>query len=194
MPRMPDFSDLHLSTPRLRLRPPRVDDAADLFAIFGDPVVARFSANSPWPSVEFAREKIERSLPGMAAGEALRLCLVRADDGAFLGTCTLFDFDERRWRAEVGYGLAPGAWGQGYVQEAVGALLRHGFEELGLHRVEADVDPRNTASTRSLERLGFVREGLLRERWLVGDEVSDSVIYGLLQREWEAAQGVARGR
>ena len=57
---------------------------------------------------------------------------------------------------------------------------------LGLHRLEADIDPRNTASRRSLERLGFQREGYLRERWLVAGEVCDTELFGLLGREWAA--------
>ncbi|MFN2369802.1 MAG: GNAT family N-acetyltransferase, partial [Candidatus Krumholzibacteriia bacterium] len=89
-------------------------------------------------------------------------------------------------RAELGYGLRADAWGQGYAAEAVGELLRFGFTELALHRVEADVDPRNEASVRLLERLGFTREGLLRERWIVEEEISDAAFYGLLRREWEA--------
>ena len=55
-----------------------------------------------------------------------------------------------------------------------------GATTIGLNRLEADIDPRNVASAGLLERLGFVREGLLRERWIVGDEVSDSALYGLL--------------
>ena len=70
------------------------------------------------------------------------------------------------------------------VTEKIG----YGFGDLALNRVEADIDPRNTASARSLERLGFRREGYLRERWIVADEVSDSILYGLLQREWLARQ------
>ena len=73
--------------------------------------------------------------------------------------------------------------------KALVALLGLGFDELGLNRVEADVDPRNLASVRSLERLGFRQEGHLRERWIV-TAVSDSGLYGLLAREW--APGAAR--
>jgi ribosomal-protein-alanine N-acetyltransferase len=88
----------------------------------------------------------------------------------------------------VGYSLASAEWGNGYMQEALTALLDYGFSELDLNRVEADVDPRNAASGRSLERLGFRREGLLRERWIVGGEVSDTALYGLLRKDWEAAK------
>ena len=74
--------------------------------------------------------------------------------------------------------------------------MRFAFEELGLRRIEADVDPRNEASIRLLERLGFQREGYLRERWLVDQEINDTVFYGLLRREWLGATGehAARGQ
>jgi RimJ/RimL family protein N-acetyltransferase len=73
------------------------------------------------------------------------------------------------------------------MHEALLALLNHGFTDWGLNRVEADIDPRNLGSARVLERLGFRREGLLRQRWIVGDEVSDSAWYGLLRSEWRGA-------
>ena len=71
------------------------------------------------------------------------------------------------------------------MHEALQALLEFGFGELDLNRIDADIDPRNSASARTLERLGFTKEGYLRERWIVGDEVSDTAIYGLLRREWK---------
>jgi len=65
------------------------------------------------------------------------------------------------------------------------ALVGYGFDRMDLNRIEADVDPRNEASARSLERLGFACEGLLRERWIVGGEVSDTAMYGLLRKDWQ---------
>jgi ribosomal-protein-alanine N-acetyltransferase len=70
----------------------------------------------------------------------------------------------------------------------VGRLLQYGFEDLHLHRVEADTDPRNVASGRALERLGFKLEGHLRERWIVGDEISDTALYGLIRSDWDASR------
>jgi RimJ/RimL family protein N-acetyltransferase len=64
------------------------------------------------------------------------------------------------------------------------ALLDYAFTELDLNRVEADSDPRNERSARLLDRLGFTKEGLFRERCIVDGEVSDSAMYGLLRREW----------
>ncbi|VWB67210.1 GCN5 family acetyltransferase [Burkholderia territorii] len=72
------------------------------------------------------------------------------------------------------------------MSEAAFALIEHAFGTLNLRRIEADIDPRNVASARLLERLGFVREGLLRDRWIVGDQVSDSALYGLLKSDLRA--------
>jgi ribosomal-protein-alanine N-acetyltransferase len=83
-----------------------------------------------------------------------------------------------------GYILGSEHWGRGYANEAQRRLTEFDFGELALHRVEADTHPDNTASLRSLERLGFQREGVLRERWIVAGEVSDSVVLGLLARDW----------
>lgn len=65
----------------------------------------------------------------------------------------------------------------------VGLALDHAFEAMALHKIEADVDPRNAASCRVLESLGFQREGLLRQRWRTGGELQDSAIYGLIADE-----------
>ena len=63
-------------------------------------------------------------------------------------------------------------------------ILRHLFDGMGLRRIEADIDPRNLASCRLVEKLGFVREGTLRERWQVNGECADSALYGLLRRDF----------
>jgi RimJ/RimL family protein N-acetyltransferase len=75
------------------------------------------------------------------------------------------------------------------MHEALQALLSYAFQTLDLNRLEADIDPRNHASARTLERLGFQKEGHLRERWIVDGEISDTWLYGLLRREWQAAPG-----
>lgn len=178
------FDHLPLLTDRLRLRPLHAGDAEALFAIFSDPRVMRYWSTEPWTSFEQAHALVERDEEGMASGEHLRLGLERHDDGALLGTCSLFKIDRGCRRAEIGYALASAAWGRGYMHEALKRLVDYAFGALDLNRIEADIDPRNDHSARSLERLGFVREGLLRERWIVGLEVSDSALYGLLRRDW----------
>ena len=105
-------------------------------------------------------------------------------DNALIGTTTLFNLDFNSRRAELGYGLGRAHWGNGYMHEALKALLTYAFDELEFRRLEADVDPRNVASIRTVERLGFQREGYLRERWQVNGEIQDTLFYGLLRPEW----------
>ena len=90
----------------------------------------------------------------------------------------------RHRRAEVSFVLRRDRWGQGLASAALGLLFAFCFETLKLHRLEADVDPDNQRSLRLLERLGFQREGRLRERWNTYGAPRDGIFLGLLRREW----------
>ncbi len=136
---MVSFADLQVDTERLLLRPLREDDAVALFAIYSDPKVMRYWSRSPWTSMDEAHALIAKHMAAMAAGEYLCLGIERKGDGQLIGICTLFKFSEQCRRAEIGYGLASATWGQGYMHEALTALLNYGFSELSLNRVEADV-------------------------------------------------------
>ncbi|GGY04874.1 GNAT family N-acetyltransferase [Paludibacterium paludis] len=185
---MPSFCDTELATPRLALRPLGRQDAEALFAIFSDPRVMRYWSTPAWASIDRAHELLDKDAVAMRDGDHLRLALIEKTTERLLGYCTLFDFSWSSRRASLGYGLAFDAWGKGLMREAASAMLDYGFGELGLNRSEAGVDPGNAASIALLERLGFVREGVLREHWAVGDTLADSVIYGLLRREWAASR------
>lgn len=170
-----------LRTARLVLRPVRESDVDDLFAIFSDPRVTRYWSTPPWTTRDPAERMVAGDLADLAASRSVRLGLVL--DGRVVGTWSLFALDRQSRRAEIGYALAASVWGRGLATEAGRAVVAHVFDDLGLNRLEADIDPRNLASARVLERLGFRREGLLRERWIVAGEVSDSAFYGLLRRD-----------
>ena len=135
-----------------------------------------------------AQAAVERALEFLPSRSGLRWSITRPADDWMLGHVGLFNWSEQSARADVGYGLARRHWGQGYMHEALVAVVDYAFGPMGLRRLEADIHPRNVASVRAVERLGFAREGLLRERWQVADEISDSVLMGLLSREWRAAR------
>lgn len=90
-------------------------------------------------------------------------------------------------QAEVGYVLAISQWGRGVMKELMPALLRFGFEEMKLHRIEARVDPENTASIRVLTRAGFQQEGVLRDTIADGESFRSTVVFSLLEGEWRKA-------
>jgi RimJ/RimL family protein N-acetyltransferase len=181
---MPAFDQLLLETERLTLRPLQESDIPALFRIFSNPEVMRYWSTPPWPSDDEARKLVERDQKAMLAGDFLRLGMVLKANNELIGKCTLFSFVEQSKRCEIGYGMAHEHWGKGLMHEALCALVEYGINTLHLHRIEADIDPRNLGSARSLERLGFVKEGHLRERWIVDGVVSDTGLYGLLASDW----------
>lgn len=181
------FEPAVLETERLRLRWITEADAAAFFEVYGDPQVARFLSFPPFTEPGQADKMIGRAKAGYADGSAVNFAIERRDDGQVLGNCMLFRFHDESRRAEIGYSLAREYWSQGYAREALTALIDYSFGPLGLNRLEADIDPRNPNSAKILDRLGFVKEGVLRERWIVAGETSDTVYYGLLRKEWRSA-------
>jgi RimJ/RimL family protein N-acetyltransferase len=173
-----------IDTPRLRIRPLVDADVPALFAVFSDPEAMRYWSRMAMTDIAEASDLLEEIRKHAATGTLYQWGIARRDDDGVIGTCTLYRIDRVHGRAEVGYILRRDFWGRGLANEALVALLGHAFGALALHRIEADIDPRNAASIRSVERLGFKREGHLRERYRIGGEIQDSLIYGLLDSEW----------
>jgi RimJ/RimL family protein N-acetyltransferase len=185
--------DYPIATERLLLRPFEPGDLDALAAIHGDPDVVRYLLfgvrdRDELPGV--LEEKAKRTVLA-EAGDALNLAAVHAETGELVGDVTLFWHSAEHRAGEVGYILHPVHNGCGYATEAARALLRLGFEELGLHRITGRLDGRNAASARVLERLGMRREAHLVENELVKGEWADEVVYAMLDREW-AAQAATR--
>lgn len=183
-----NFPDLFpiLTTERLALREVADHDVDAVFEMESDPLAMRYWSKPPMRELAEARASVERAKGFFPARTGLRWSIALPAGDRMLGQVSLFNFSEQSARADIGYGLARAAWGNGYMHEALTAVLDHAFGPLGLRRLEADIDPRNEASIRAVERIGFAREGLLRERWQVGDEISDTLLMGLLAREWHA--------
>jgi len=173
-----------ITTPRLVLRWISEDDIDSLYEIFSNPQVMRYWSTVPLANQEAAAELQREIAEGNESETMFKWGIALRDSNILIGTTTLFNLNLDNGRAELGYALGRAYWGKGYMNEALNALVLHAFEVMGLRRLEADVDPRNTASIRTLERLGFQREGFLRERWRVNGEIQDALFYGLLRREW----------
>ncbi|MGL5850946.1 MAG: GNAT family N-acetyltransferase [Phycicoccus sp.] len=173
-----------LHTARLRLRPFDDTDVDDLFALQSNAHVLRFWDAPPWRTRARATEFVAACRRIAEEGTGARPAVERAADGAFVGWCTFTQWNPEYHSASLGYCFDDAAWGRGYATEAAGALLQWAFDTLDLNRVQAETDTRNIASARVLEKLGFIREGTLREDCVVDGDVSDSWVYGLLRREW----------
>ena len=169
-----------IHTERLVLRPLNPEDMQALFAIFSDQEVMRYWNTAPWSSLDDAWNFIRASAEAMERQESMTLGIAQKATGELIGKCMLFNYESASKRAEIGFGIGRPYWGHGFVSEAGRALLAYGFDALGLRRIEAEIDPQNLSSGKILERLGFVKEGLLRQRWEINGVVSDSELYGLL--------------
>ena len=171
-------------TTRLLLRALTPSDIPSLFAVFGDPEVCRYWSRPALTSIGDATALLEEIDRFFAERSLFQWGIAQRESNTVVGTCTLSSLTPAHRRAEVGFALARSVWRRGYMAEALPSLVRFGFETLGLHRLEADVDPRNASSIRVLERAGFAREGRQRERYLLNGEAQDALLYGLLEREW----------
>lgn len=177
------FEQPKIETERLVLRLLDKADVDDIFEIFSDPDAMRYWSFPPIEEKKAAEDKIIKLQNEYEAGEAICFGLEHKQDGKIIGICTLFNIHETSKRAELGYILARKYWRKALMQEALHALLEYFFEDLAFNRLEADIDPRNIASQGMLLKLGFSKEGLLRSRWIINDEVSDSELYGLLRSD-----------
>lgn len=172
-----------LTAGRYQLRPLCAEDRQAIFAIFSDPEVTQFWGFSTFERLEQADAFIAATVAGFHERQLLEWGVVPEGGDAVIGTVALTEWSREHRRAEIGYALERGWWGCGVMQTVLPELLHFGFGVLGLHRIEADVDPRNVASIRHLERLGFQREGYQRQRYLVNGELQDAVLFGLLRGE-----------
>lgn len=173
-----------LMAERLRLRWLDRDDIDAIYAVFSDPDVMRFWSRPPFDSRDDAEIYLESIQRGFERGDLMQWGIALNGSNLVIGTATLAQVDLGQGRAEIGIALSSAHWGQGYAREALMLAIRHAFDHLGLRRLEADVDPRNLASLKALEAMGFKREGYLRQRWLVAGELQDSVLLGLLESDW----------
>jgi ribosomal-protein-alanine N-acetyltransferase len=171
-----------LKTERLLLRAFRPDDWADVHAYASDPEVVRFMDWGP-NTIEQSRYHTNRAVATAAVSPQLRFpyAVERVADGRVIGSIelTMTSLDHRR--AEMGYVLAHGAWGQGYATEAAAALLGHAFGPLDLHRIAATCDPDNAGSVRVLEKIGMACEGRLRAFYRIRGEWRDRLIFSTIR-------------
>lgn len=173
-----------LQTERLTLRHPQPKDLDGLWVIFSSKELMRYWSHEPWTDRSEAQKYLDEINQGFEKRSLFQWAVTEKGQDRLIGTVTVMNWDRTNRHVEIGYILAKDSWGNGFAIEAVRRVLSFVFDELDVHRVEAELDPRNIGSARLLERLGFSKEGLLAERWFLFDESCDSALYGLLSRDF----------
>lgn len=195
MPPVLPAPSLPIRTERLVLRLVRPDDRAAIGAYCADPEVTRYL---PFPALDEdgLSTRMERLIAGTApsaTGEILALAVEH--EGVLVGDLmlrltTAHSPESSPSIAELGWVFGPAYAGRGFATESAAALVDLAFTHYPLHRLMAQLDPRNLASARLCERLGMTFEAHTREDYAErAGGWSDTAVYGLLRREWEAGRG-----
>lgn len=174
-----------LETPRLILRGMRVSDAADMFAYAKDPAVTEFLTWYPHANAEETRQYLTYVGQRYRTGDFYDWAVVDQESGHMIGTCGFTSFNCPSDSAEVGYVLNPAYQGRGLATEAVRRVIRFGFEELELHRIEAHFMEGNDASRRLMERVGMTFEGFARESMKIKGKYCTVGTCAVLRGEYE---------
>jgi ribosomal-protein-alanine N-acetyltransferase len=181
---MPLVAPALIESGRLLVRLAERRDLPALLEVNADEEVTALLPYATWASLADAEAWFERMSGLQATGLALQFAVISKATGNAVGTCLLFRFEAGSARAELGYVLGRACWGLGLMHEALEALIGCAFDRMGIRRLEAEVDTRNVRSAALLRRLGFTREGLLRQRWVAKGEAKDVEMFGLLRDEW----------
>lgn len=173
-----------LTTKRLAIKPIRIDDAEGMFQIKSLPEVTYGYGQEPHRSLEDTKKWILRCLDDHMNRLAIVWVITKKNEIEIIGSCCFWNFGPGMKCAELGYELHPSSWHQGIMSEAAKEVVRFGFEDLGLHRIEADPLSINGPSQNVLVKLGFKLEGTLRERQLFHGRYLDQLYFGMLKEEW----------
>lgn len=174
----------NLATPRLLLRPLADADAPHLMRLAGSYEVAKNTLNIPYPYGEAdAQAWLGLARQHREQGTAYQFALELRATSEFVGGIGLLP-EPRHNRAEVGYWLGQPYWGRGLATEALEAVLRFGFEQLGLNKVFATHHAGNLASGRVMEKNGLVLEGRLPQHVRRDGQYLDLWQYGLLRQHY----------
>ncbi|MGD8505154.1 MAG: GNAT family protein [Candidatus Bathyarchaeota archaeon] len=173
-----------LETNRLILREMKLDDVDFYFRHFSNDEIIQGSCFPGPESLEAARQELKRyCIMPFQENRGIRWGIVRKGDEELIGSCGYYDWNKTARRAEIGYDLDPAYWGQGIMTEALRAVLEYGFGKMDLNRIQAIIDSENVQSLRLVERLGFRKEGVLRQNSYFGG-FRDDIVFSLLRQEW----------
>ena len=181
-----------IETDRLLLRALKMDDTEAVFAYASDPEVSRYVG---WPThtdIQDSRAFLDLTLRKYESGGEPDWGIVYKGDGRLVGTCGFTNLSRENDRAEIGYVLHRHYWGRGLTTEAARAIIRHGFDRMGLNRIEARCIAEHTASSRVMEKAGMSYEGTLRQREVINGAYQDMNLYAILRKEHHQSQPAAR--
>lgn len=170
-----------LETERLILREITKDDAQGIFACFSNENVTRYYGQDTLVNIEQAEQFVEFFSKNYAEKRGVRWGIERKGTKGIIGTVGFNAWSPKHKRAEIGYEINPEQWRKGYTSEALLKIISYGFESMGLTRIGAVVFIDNAASNSLLSKMGFQKEGILRQNMYQNGKAHDTYVYSLLK-------------
>jgi ribosomal-protein-alanine N-acetyltransferase len=174
-----------LETKRLVLREVTTEDSNSLLKYLSDEEVMKYYGLNPFQSINDALDEISWYQSIQKNKTGIRWGITLKDQGAVIGSCGFHNSVLQHFRTEIGFELSKDHWGKGIAYEAVQAIISYGFDHLDLQRIEALIEPPNSSSQRLVEKLGFIREGLLRNYEFTCGKFDDLYMYSLLKQDFD---------
>lgn len=129
------------------------DDAGDLLALYGDPLVMQYTDEAPFPDLATVSIMLASVRKLLVAGDSLEWAVALSDADELIGTCGLHSFDSAE--AEIGCLLKRACWGKGYMSEAIGMLMDYARNDLQIRQLKADIMPANDRAQHLFRKLGY---------------------------------------
>ena len=174
-----------LETDRLVLREITPEDAENIFTYLSDKEVMKYYGLAPFQSVDEALDEIAWYQSIRENNTGIRWGITLKGKGEVIGSCGFLNIVSQHFRSDIGFELSKDYWGQGIAQESIEAVIKYGFEQLNLQRIQALIEPPNEASQKLVERQGFIKEGLLRNYEFTSGKFDDLYMYSLLKEDFE---------
>ncbi|MBR9920248.1 MAG: GNAT family N-acetyltransferase [Bacteroidetes bacterium] len=174
-----------LETERLFFRKLEEKDIPALFELRSNPDLMRFIPRPMAKEQKDAEDLLNMIRDTVDKGEGVHWGMYLKGEDTCIGGIGFYRVEKENFRGEIGYMLHPDYHRRGLMRETIPLFLKFAFEDLNFNSVCAMVHPDNVASIRLVESFGFSREGHLRENIYFNDAFEDTVIFGLLKKEWE---------
>ncbi|KOS68626.1 acetyltransferase [Lysinibacillus contaminans] len=172
-----------LETDRLLLREITLDDSESIFNCFSNDEVTRYYGQDTFENIEQAEKIVEFFLINFKEKRGIRWGIERKGTKGIIGTIGFNAWSPNHKRAEIGYEIHPEQWRNGYTLEALSKVVSYGFETMGLTRIGAVVFIENEASNKLLTKIGFKKEGVLRDYMYQNSIAHDTNVYSILKRD-----------
>lgn len=170
-----------LETENLILRQISFDDEKEIFDVYSDKEAMKYFGKHPYKSIAEATGMVYTVINAFQNKEGIRWGITFKPSDKLVGSAGIWRLDKKNFRGEIGFELSPKYWGKGIMFEALSAIIKFGFEKMNLHSIEGNVDPENTSSIKLLEKLGFNKEGHLKENFFHNGKFYDTALYSLVK-------------